>query len=203
MSARTHFRNRKVSWKKTLKGLVRNCLIWVFLGGVWNKSFSYLKLTPWSFAKCKVLCKIKNFKFETKLRLLGYFWTEILKTIVTFEISTLEFAELPSVIPNKKNTKFHINEKNKFGTKIALLGYFWNETWKMCHTRNQHPQFYQNEFLAIIVNIRIRSTFFENPRSAFSEGLGASSGPLYKVCYWELWKFSENLRNTNTSSLWH
>ena len=87
-----------------------------------------MKLTPWSFAKCKVLCKIKNFKFETKLCLLAYFWTEILKTIVTFEISTLEFVELPSFIPNKKNTKFHINEKNKFGTKIALMGYFWNET---------------------------------------------------------------------------
>ena len=44
--------------KKPIKGLDRNCLIWVFLSGVWNKSFSYLKLTPWSFAKCKVLCKL-------------------------------------------------------------------------------------------------------------------------------------------------
>lgn len=77
-------------------------------------------------------------------------------------------------------------KKINLGPKLPYWGIFGMKLEKYVIFENQHPQFYQNEFLTIVVNIRIRSAFSENPRSAFSEGLGASSGPLYKVCYWEL-----------------
>ena len=53
-------------------------------------------------------------KFGTKNALFGYFGAGILKkTIVIFEISTLEFF-------------FHKKmNMSKSGTKNALLGYFW------------------------------------------------------------------------------
>ena len=64
---------------------------------------SYLKSVPSNLCNCKILLRNKNAKiweqkdhfwvFLTKNALFGYFWARILKkTIVRFEISTLEFV---------------------------------------------------------------------------------------------------------------
>ena len=61
----------------------------------------------------------------------------------------------------------------KFGTKNALIGYFWARILK---------NIVIFEISIQTVNFSIGSTFSKGPGSAFSEGPGLGPGPLYKVC---------------------
>ena len=80
----------------------QKCVIWVFLGWDFTKLLSYLKLAASNLSYCKILWRNKNdyiwdqnaifLVFFTKNALFEYFWARILKTIVRFEISTLEFV---------------------------------------------------------------------------------------------------------------
>ena len=75
----------------------------------------------------KYRAKVRILKFGTKKALLKYFGQQFWKTIVIFEISTLEFALLQSFVQKIKILKFG----KKFGTG----------TWKYCcHIWNQRPQ---------------------------------------------------------------
>ena len=115
----------------------------------------------------KYRAKVRILKFGTKKALLKYFGQQFWKTIVIFEISTLEFALLQSFVQKIKILKFgkkfgtgtwkyccHIwNQRPqiclaaKFGAKVKILkfetkntwfGYFWTGSWKLyCHILNQ------------------------------------------------------------------
>ena len=91
----------------------QKCLTWVFLARIFEKLLSYLKLMPSNLAYYKVWYK-KHFIFGTKNALFGCFGQQFWKIIVIFEISSLEFVFLQSVI-----TKIP-----KIGTKSAWFGYF-------------------------------------------------------------------------------
>ena len=58
----------------------KKCSILVFSGKNSKKPLSYLKSTPSNLSDCKVWCKIKILKFETKNALFWYFWAGIWKT---------------------------------------------------------------------------------------------------------------------------
>ena len=68
--------------------------------------------------KYKVSCKIKRkLSLGPKMPYFGTFTTEFFKkAIVIFKINTFEFV---------KKQSFMLKKNIKFGTKIALLGYFW------------------------------------------------------------------------------
>ena len=72
----------------------QKCLIWVFLDKNFKKDFCHIwNQHPWICIIAKFLEETKMPKFGTKNALFGYFWTKIIKkTIVIFEISTLEFV---------------------------------------------------------------------------------------------------------------
>ena len=55
-------------------------------------------------------------KFGTKTTLFGYFWTRILKTIVMFEVSTVELVQLQYFVKKQKCVKL--------GLKMPSLGIF-------------------------------------------------------------------------------
>ena len=81
----------------------------------------------------KFHAKIRILKFGNKNALFGCFGQQFWKTIVIFEISTLEFSLLESFVQKKKSIKF--------GTKNARSLYFGAGIWKYyCHIWNQHPQ---------------------------------------------------------------
>ena len=67
---------------------------------------------------------------------LGIYRQEFEKKFLTGKVIILEFAKLVSFMQKKKNFKF--------GTKIALFGYFWATILKnYFHIWNQHPQICQ------------------------------------------------------------
>ena len=80
------FRKRKMPKFETknavLKIFHQNFLIWVCLGWNLKTILSYLKSAP----STKVL------KFATKKALFAYFGLEFEKSVIIFEISTLEFV---------------------------------------------------------------------------------------------------------------
>ena len=84
--------------------------------------------------------KTKMPKFWIKNAFLGIFGLEFQKTIVIFEISTLEFVRFQNFV--KKWKCLNLGKKMpKFGTKYALFGYFWIRILKnYCHIWNHHPQ---------------------------------------------------------------
>ena len=71
----------------------------------WNskKKTSYFKSAPLNFAKCKVSCKTKKFKFETNTASFVYFWLQFQKTIFIFEINTRAFLKQQSFLQNEKS----------------------------------------------------------------------------------------------------
>ena len=70
----------------------------------------------------------------------------------------------------------------KFGTKNALLGYFWTRTLKTIVIFEMSTlEFVNNEFLNHLLNFGIGSAFSKGPGSAFSED--PSLGPFHIVCY--------------------
>ena len=68
-----------------------------------KKTLSYFKSAPLNFAKCKVSCKIKKFKFETSTASFVYFWLQFQKTIFIFEINTGAFLKQQSFLQNEKS----------------------------------------------------------------------------------------------------
>ena len=70
----------------------------------------------------KYRAKVRILKFGTKKALLKYFGQQFWKTIVIFEISTLEFALLQSFVQKIKILKF--GKKFGTGTLKILLSYF-------------------------------------------------------------------------------
>ena len=106
-----------------------------------NALFDYFPKNPFSYYQCPRIWLIANFgakikilKFRTKNALIGCSGQQLRKTIVIFEISTLQFAYLQ----NLQKTKMP-----KFGTKNALSGYFWARILKNYrHIWNQHSRIY-------------------------------------------------------------
>ena len=67
---------------------------------------------------------------------LGIYRQEFEKKFLTAKVITLEFAKMVSFMQKKKNVKF--------GTKIALFGYFWATILKnYFYIWNQHPRICQ------------------------------------------------------------
>ena len=56
-------------------------------------------------------------------------------------------------------------------------------------------KFVMSESLTHTVNFGIGSAFPKGPESAFSEGLGAGPGPLYKVCRLKHTRILETVRS--------
>ena len=82
-----------------------------------------------------------------------------------------------------QNAKFHVKwKKIKFGTKIALFGFFWTGNWKktLAIFEISTLEFIKTQFLTITVNFGLGSTFSKSRGSISSEGPG--SGLLYNVC---------------------
>ena len=88
---------RSKLWKsKNVSICAQKCLIWVFF--VWNLKtiLSYLKSAPIVLiGKFREKIKIPN--LGTKMTYLGSFGIEFRKTIIIFEISTLEFVKNESL----------------------------------------------------------------------------------------------------------
>ena len=71
----------------------------------------------------------------------------------------------------------------KLRTKNALFGYFWGRIFKNTVIFEiSSVEFVKHESLTHTMNFGIGFAFSKGLRSAFSEGLGPDSGPLYKVC---------------------
>ena len=72
----------------------------------------------------QISCKMKNFKFETKIALFEYFWTAIF--LKKYEINMSEFVELQSFIKNKKFLDLGIT--GSFWITWILLGQHLKKT---------------------------------------------------------------------------
>ena len=139
--------------KKRLGVWDKKCLIWArldqnlkntkfhvkfitsgyFWTRIWKKLLPYLKSTPSNLSKHKLSCK-KTLSFRPKISFLDSFRPKFEKIIVIFEISTFKSIKMQS---------FMLNNKKKFGTKIALF-LSWTWIWKnYCHIWNKHPRVYQ------------------------------------------------------------
>ena len=68
----------------------KSALFGYFWARIRKKLLSYLKSAPSNLSNCKILQKCPN--LGLKRSYLGTFWLEFGKTIVIFEISTLEFV---------------------------------------------------------------------------------------------------------------
>ena len=87
----------------------------------------------------------KSLKLGPKIPHVGILGCNLIKTIIRFLISTLEFVKLQNFIQNK--------QKNKITTKNALLG-FWTGMFKnCCHICDQRPPICLN--VKFCVKIRI------------------------------------------------
>ena len=123
----------------------------------------------------KFATKQKCLDLGPKVPYLGIFGVEFWKTIVIFEISTLKFVYLP----NFARQQNYLN----FGPKVPYLGIFGPEFWKtIVIFEISTLKLVKSGSLTHTVNFDIGSAFSKGPESAFSEGPGPSSGPLYKVC---------------------
>ena len=149
--------NCKISWNNENVWIWNQiCLIWVVLRCNLKTMLLYLKSAPSNLPNYKMLPKNKN----------ALIWDQ--KTIVLFQISTLEFFKLQNFGKKQKYlvwvylglkfkkllsylksdpricfiAKFCVETKMpKFGTKNAWFGYFGAGIWKYyCHIWNQHPQ---------------------------------------------------------------
>ena len=74
-----------------------------------QKQLSYFKSACLKLSKWKVSCG-KNFNFESKTHYLSSFGLHFSKTIVIFEISTLEFFKMKNFIQNRKALKLRSNK---------------------------------------------------------------------------------------------
>ena len=110
-----------------------------------QKKLSYFKSTFSNLSKHKVSCKTKNFKFETKNVLFGYFWAVILKPCCHTwnQHSSLYQAE-----------KFHPKQKNfKIETKNTLFCIFELEYEKNIVIFDALPSNYLNAKLYVKTKI--------------------------------------------------
>ena len=73
-----------------LKFGTKSALFGYFWARIRKKLLPYLKSAPSNLSNCKILQKCLN--LGPKRPYLGPFWLEFGKTIVIFEISTLEFV---------------------------------------------------------------------------------------------------------------
>ena len=81
-----------------------------------EKTIVMLDFNTFNLSKCNISCKKNFFKCRTKIVLFVYFWS------VELEKATVVWYQHSQIFPN---TKFHPKIKIlKFGTKIALIGYF-------------------------------------------------------------------------------
>ena len=96
-----------------------------------KKPLSYLKSTPSNLSNFKVWWRIKNSYICNNDALIGCFWQQFWRTIITFENSALQFIYCK--IWCKKNIL-------KFGTKSAWFANFGAGIWKYyCRFWNQPP----------------------------------------------------------------
>ena len=106
---------------------------------------------------CNVSSKNKKtLNLGPKIPYLGTFGCNLIKTIVKFLISTLEFVKLWSFIQNKKN-------KKKLRTKNALLGLWAGMFKNYCHISNQRPPI----CLIAKFNVKIRILKFGTKNALF------------------------------------
>ena len=88
--------------------------------------------------------KLEFLNSELKNALFGCLGQQFWKTIVIFEISTLEFCKVLC-----KKIKILI-----FGTKNARFAYFGTRIWKYyCHIWNRHPQIWVTAKFCEIIKI--------------------------------------------------
>ena len=116
--------------------------------------------------------------FLPKMPYLGIFGLESLKYYCSFRNKYLQIFLIAKFCQKTKIPKF--------GTKNALLEYFWARILKnYCHIWNQHPQICQKWVLTVnfvnTVNFDVGLAFSKDPGSAFSEGPGPGPSPIHKV----------------------
>ena len=110
--------------------LDQECLIWVFLGkNFFKKVLPYLKSASWNLSTCKISRKYKNaqiweprcliWAFLIKNALFGYFCARISENYCHIWNQFPPIFLIAEVLSKTKMPKF--------GTKTALLGYFWPE----------------------------------------------------------------------------
>ena len=89
----------------------------------------YLKSAPSNLSICKISRK-KCLNFESKMPYLGFSGKNFKKLL----------SNLKSALSNLSTCKISRKKQmSKFGTKNALLWYFWARIWKnYCHIWNQH-----------------------------------------------------------------
>ena len=135
-----------------------------------KKALSHLKSAPSNLSNYKISQKKQKFlNLGLKVPYFGLFRQEFEKTIVTVEISTLEFVSI------KKFGK---------GPKLPHSGTFGLEFEKAIVISEMSTlEFLKDESLTHKVNFGIGSDFSKGLRSPFSEGPGPGSGPHYKVCH--------------------
>ena len=115
--------NYKVSSKtKKNKFGTKNVLLWS-LAGMLKNYFHISNQRPPNCLIAYFHAEIRIFKFGVKNALFGCFGQQFWKTIVIFEISTLEFALLQSFEQRIKILKF--------GTKMPDFPYFGAGIWNI------------------------------------------------------------------------
>ena len=103
------------------------------LGWNFKRLMSYLKSTSLNLLTCKVSSKTKDLQICGQRYIIQVFFNyNLIKTIIKYLISTLEFVKLKILLQNAR--------KDKLSTKNGLLN-LWVEMFKnYCHICNQHHQ---------------------------------------------------------------
>ena len=117
---------------------------------------------------------------------LGIFGLKLKKTIVIFEISTLQFVKLQNFA---KKQKCLICDQKCFIWVVLDQNFKTIVVFEISTLK-----FIKNESLTLTVNFGIGFAFSKGPGSAFSECPGPGPGPLCKVCQTRADRLSNNLR---------
>ena len=128
-----HQKQKKYPWDQ-------KCSIWVFGLECCHTGNQHLLI----YLIQNFVQKLEFLNSELKNVLFGCLGQQFWKTIVIFEISTLEFCKVLC-----KKIKILI-----FGTKNARFAYFGTRIWKYyCHIWNRHPQIWVTAKFCEIIKI--------------------------------------------------
>ena len=116
------FMQKGKTWKKKKKKRYFWAAILKNYCHIWNQHFP-------TFQNEEFHSKQKTLKLRSKMPYLGVFKLGFEETVVIFHARTLEFFKMQSFLQSRIL---------KFGTSIALFGYFYPRIWKnQCHIWNK------------------------------------------------------------------